>query len=76
MADPKAFDGLPLADQPLSFEDRVGWFGAIDQLLGFAGRPRDWGADSKLGVLVAQLLQVRADLLSEANAAEPGRAPS
>lgn len=76
MATQKPFDALPLVDQPLTFDDRVAWFGVIEPLLQFAGRPRDWGVDSKLGVLVAQLLQVRAELLSEGNAPQIGRAES
>ena len=34
----------------------------LDPLLKYAGRPGDWGRESKLGLLTQRLLQVRQEL--------------
>lgn len=70
MANPKTFDELPLSESPLSFEERVRWFNVIDPLVKYAGRPGDWGRESKLGLLTQRLMQVRAELLSQGNTPE------
>lgn len=76
MSTPKTFDELPLSESKLSFEERVRWFNVVDPLVKYAGRPGDWGHDSKLGVLTQRLLQVRAELLSEGNTPEGEEADS
>lgn len=67
MSTPKAFDDLPLAESPLSIEERAKWINVLDPLLRYAGRPGDWGRDSKLGLLTQRLLQVRQELVSVAS---------
>ncbi|GKS97016.1 hypothetical protein [Acidovorax sp. SUPP2825] len=62
MTTPKTFDGLALASCPLSIEERAKWINVLDPLLKYAGRPGDWGRESKLGLLTQRLLQVRQEL--------------
>lgn len=62
-ANPAAgFADLPLATCPLSLEERARWINVLDPLLRYAGRPGDWGRESKLGLLTMRLMQVRAEL--------------
>ncbi|GKT22546.1 hypothetical protein [Acidovorax sp. SUPP3334] len=58
----KTFDDLPLATCSLSIEERAKWINVLDPLLKYAGRPGDWGRESKLGLLTQRLLQVRQEL--------------
>lgn len=62
MSTPKTFDDLPLAECPLSIEERAKWINVLDPLLRYAGRPGDWGYGSKLGLLTQRLLQVRQEI--------------
>ncbi|WCM88535.1 hypothetical protein [Acidovorax sp. NCPPB 3576] len=62
MSAPKTFDDLPLATCSLSIEERAKWINVLDPLLKYAGRPGDWGRESKLGLLTQRLLQVRQEL--------------
>lgn len=64
---PKTFDELPLAESPLSIEERAKWINVLDPLLAYAGRPGDWGYGSKLGLLTSRLLQVRQELAQGAD---------
>lgn len=61
----KSFEELPLAASPLSLEDRAKWLNVLDPMLRYAGRPGDWGRESKLGRLTIALMQVRAEIVSE-----------
>ena len=54
---------LPLATSPLSIEERAKWINVLDPLLKYAGRPGDWGRESKLGLLTQRLLQVRQEIV-------------
>ncbi len=56
---PKTFDELPLATCAPSIEE---WINVLDPLIKYAGRPGDWGRESKLGLLTQRLLQVRQEL--------------
>ncbi|GKT19758.1 hypothetical protein AVHY2522_23655 [Acidovorax sp. SUPP2522] len=59
---PLGFEGLPLATSRLSIEERARWINVLDPMLRYAGRPGDWGRESKLGLLTQRLLQVRQEL--------------
>jgi len=61
----KSFEELPLAASPLSMEDKAKWLNVLDPMLQYAGRPGDWGRDSKLGRLTIALMQVRAEIVAE-----------
>lgn len=62
---PANFDDMPLAIYALSIEEKARWINVLDPLLKYAGRPGDWGHDSKLGLLTMRLLQVRQQLVQE-----------
>ena len=70
----KTFDSLPLASNPPSLEERARWIEVIDPLLKYAGRPGDWGRESKLGILTARLMHVRSELLDASTLPREGGA--
>lgn len=59
-----SFDKLPLASCNLSIEERAKWLNVLDPLIMYAGRPGDWGRESKLGVLTMRLMQARAEIVA------------
>lgn len=59
-----SFEQLPLASSPLSLEERAKWINVLDPMLKYAGRPGDWGRESKLGVLTMRLMQTRAEIVA------------
>ena len=63
MSAPRTFEELPLATCSLSIEERAKWINVLDPLLKYAGRPGDWGRETKLGLLTQRLLQVRQELV-------------
>lgn len=70
----KTFNELPLASSSLSLEERARWINVLDPLLSYAGRPGDWGRDSKLGQLTMRLMQVRAELVDASTLRQEGGA--
>ena len=56
------FESLPLASCSLSIAERERWINVLDPLIKYAGRPGDWGRESKLGVLTMRLMQARAEI--------------
>lgn len=68
----RSFAALPLASTSPSLEERARWINVLDPLLRYAGRPGDWGRESKLGLLTMRLLQVRAELADESTLAREG----
>lgn len=58
------FDQLPLASCSLSIEERAKWLNVLDPLIHYAGRPGDWGRESKLGVLTMRIMQARAEIVA------------
>lgn len=70
----KTFDELQLASCPLSIEERARWINVLDPLLKYAGRPGDWGRESKLGLLTMRLMQVRAELADASTLRKEGGA--
>ena len=70
----KTFDELQLASCSLSIEERARWINVLDPLLSYAGRPGDWGRESKLGLLTMRLMQVRAELADASTLPKKGGA--
>lgn len=49
------FSSAPLARQPLTTAEKVRLQALLDPLVGFLGRPGDWGYGTKLGDLAIRL---------------------
>lgn len=64
-----SFESLPLAECPLSPDERARWIEALNALLKYAGAPGDWGYSSQLGILTKHLHRVRSELAQEGGAA-------
>lgn len=64
-----SFEALPLAECPLSEEERARWISVLEPLLKYAGAPGDWGYSSQLGILTKHLHRVKAALQQQGGAA-------